>query len=48
MTTETRQAPPGYEETAARLIADGVPPKIANNPNDTAGLAAWAEARAAA
>jgi hypothetical protein len=35
------KTPPAYEGTAARLIAEGVPAVIANNPNDTAGLAAW-------
>ena len=33
--------PPVYAETAARLIAEGVPAEIANDPNDTAGLATW-------
>jgi hypothetical protein len=33
--------PPGYEGTAARLVSEGVPAEIANDPNETAGLAAW-------
>jgi hypothetical protein len=43
--TAAPDPPPGYEETAAGLISEGVPPEIANNPNDTAGLAAWAQTR---
>jgi hypothetical protein len=37
----TQMPPPGYEETAARLVSEGVPAEIANNPNDTSGLAGW-------
>ena len=39
--TSTPAPPPGYEDTAAQLRAEGVPPEIANNPNDTSGLALW-------
>jgi hypothetical protein len=42
----TAKPPRGYEDTADRLIADGVPPEIANDPNDTTGLAAWLDRKA--
>lgn len=45
-TIDALGAPPvGYEDTAARLIAEGVPPAIANDPNATRALSDWLEHR---
>jgi len=46
--TSVQSLPPGYEAAAAALISAGVPEPIANDPNDTSGLAGWAETRLAA
>lgn len=46
--TSVQSPPPGYEAAAAALISAGVPEPIANDPNDTSGLAGRTETRLAA